>query len=116
MKWISLSVYTIIVLNFIRKLLRKVSLEPSEIQFYKVDDSGCYCVDLKTPEGWCAIAYSFSLEKARHLAYRIQEELPRYKGKLRVVEDDDAEVEGLEVIPSQEDRKLISHLIEEVDS
>lgn len=113
MKTIFNAVYAAICLGFMRKIMDKVTEEfKCEIPYYRVDDSGCFNILIdETP-----VAYSFDRLKAVRLANHIEHEFHQLSGRLKITEDDDAEVEysmirGLDL----SERKKLSELIREFD-
>lgn len=113
MKTIFNAVYAAIFLAWARKITDKVTEEFKwEIPYFRVDDSGCFNILIdETP-----VAYSFDRRKAVRLASHIEHEFPQLSGRLKITEDEAAEVEysmihGLDAYQ----RKRLSEVIREFD-
>lgn len=113
MKLIFNAIYAAICLGFLRRIYGKVTEEFKwEIPYFRVDDSGCFNILIdETP-----VAYSFDRRKAVRLASHIEHEFPQLSGRLKITEDEAAEVEysmihGLDMY----ERKKLSEVIREFD-
>lgn len=113
MKLIFNAVYAAICLGFLRKIMDKVTEEFKwEIPYFRVDDSGCFNILIdETP-----VAYSFDRRKAVRLASHIEHEFPQLAGRMKITEDEAAEVEysmirGLDL----QERKKLSEVIREFE-
>lgn len=97
MKWVFNAVYAGIFLGFLRKILAKVTEDFGEgnIPFYKVDSEGCYCICFLD---YC-LGYSYDLEDARKAVRRLVEAIPRFSGRMRLVEDNDMNIADWRDIP-----------------
>lgn len=89
--------YLAITIGFIRKIINKVVEDFGEghIPYYRVDSEGTFCICY---EDYC-LGYSYDMEDARNLIRQLSEAIPRFSGRMKIIEDDGMNIADWRDIP-----------------
>lgn len=96
--------YLAITIGFIRKIISKVTEDFGEghIPYFNVDSEGCLCICY---EDYC-LGYSYDIEDARKLVRQLTEAIPRFSGRMKIIEDDGMNVADWRDIPGVTEEEM----------